>query len=321
MNHDVAIEVSDLSHRYGSRVALDRVGFTVRVGEIFAFLGPNGGGKTTLFRVLSTLMPAQTGNLLVLGHELRRELFDVRHRMGVVFQSASLDRKLTVDENISQQAALYGISGTLLKERREEVLKQLGLEERRADRVETLSGGLKRRADLAKSLIHHPQILILDEPTTGLDPGARSDFWRYLRQLRDETQMTIVFTSHQLEEADRADRIAILHQGRIVVSGEPGELRSSLGGNSLTLESDDPQSLAQQLASRFNYQVSVVGQEVRVEAPIDPMCITQLIGAFPNQIKMLKLGKPTLEDLFIQKTGHQFWHEVEEPPQNRKPRR
>ena len=244
MNSAPAIEVAELSHAYRERQALRSVSFEIAAGEIFAFLGPNGGGKSTLFRVLSTLMPPQQGHVNILGQSVVEKQLAVRETIGVVFQAPSLDKKLTVDENLSQQAALYGLHGDQLTQRREEVLQQLGLVDRRSDLTETLSGGLRRRVDLAKGLLHRPRLLLLDEPSTGLDPGARSDLWRYLQQLRDDFGVTIVLTSHLLEEADRADRVAVLHLGQIVAQGTPAELRESVGGDSISIECERPAELA-----------------------------------------------------------------------------
>lgn len=313
MTHGIAIEVTGLAHRYGERVALEGVDFQVAAGEVFAFLGPNGGGKTTLFRLLSTLMPVQAGRIRVLGHDLTSELFEVRRQIGVVFQAPSLDKKLTIDENISQQAALYGIQGEVLRQRREEVLSQLGLLDRRGDRVELLSGGLKRRADLAKSLIHHPRLLLLDEPSTGLDPGARGDLWQYLYRLREEKGLTIVLTSHLLDEADRANRIAIIDRGHLVASGPPGDLRSSVGGHCVTIETDCPAAVVEGLQARLGVTASIVHGEVVVEGTHDASWLPRILELFPTQVQSVKLGRPTLADVFLQKTGHRFWQESVSP--------
>ena len=263
MNSAPAIEVAELSHAYRERQALRSVSFEIAAGEIFAFLGPNGGGKSTLFRVLSTLMPPQQGHVNILGQSVVEKQLAVRETIGVVFQAPSLDKKLTVDENLSQQAALYGLHGDQLTQRREEVLQQLGLVDRRSDLTETLSGGLRRRVDLAKGLLHRPRLLLLDEPSTGLDPGARSDLWRYLQQLRDDFGVTIVLTSHLLEEADRADRVAVLHLGQIVAQGTPAELRESVGGDSISIECERPAELAAKINQQFGFEVSVVDDVIR----------------------------------------------------------
>ena len=309
MTSTPAIHVTSLSHDYGARRALDQVSFTIDAGHVFAFLGPNGGGKTTLFRVLSTLVPPQAGSARIFGHSLCNDVFAVRRLIGVVFQAPSLDRKLTVDENIAAQAALYGIRAATLRARRHEALEQLGLSDRRQDIVETLSGGLRRRVDLAKALIHRPRLLLLDEPSTGLDPGARSDLWRYLKRLREQFEMTIVLTTHLLDEADRADHIAILHAGSIVANGEPGALRASIGGNSIVVETDTAEAVCEQINRQWQCGATVVDGDVRVGCQADAGWAAQLVEKFPGAIKSVKIGRPTLEDVFIEKTGHRFWQD------------
>ncbi len=307
MNSAPAIEVAELSHAYRERQALRSVSFEIAAGEIFAFLGPNGGGKSTLFRVLSTLMPPQQGHVNILGQSVVEKQLAVRETIGVVFQAPSLDKKLTVDENLSQQAALYGLHGDQLTQRREEVLQQLGLVDRRSDLTETLSGGLRRRVDLAKGLLHRPRLLLLDEPSTGLDPGARSDLWRYLQQLRDDFGVTIVLTSHLLEEADRADRVAVLHLGQIVAQGTPAELRESVGGDSISIECERPAELAAKINQQFGFQVSVVDDVIRFPCSDGAVGVAQVMQEYSDEVHSIKLGKPTLEDVFIAKTGHRFW--------------
>ena len=307
-----AVEVAELSHVYGQRKALDRVSFRVEPGEVFAFLGPNGGGKTTLFRILSTLLRPQAGRVRVFGKSADDELISVRQQMGVVFQSPSLDKKLTVDENIAQQAALYGLHGQSFQERREEVLTQLGLLDLRSEQTESLSGGLRRRVDLAKGLIHRPRLLLLDEPSTGLDPGVRSDLWQYLNRLRDKFGVTIVLTSHLLDEADRADRIAILNHGKMVAQGKPGELRSAVGGESISIESSNPEDLAERINRRWDWNAQVIDQVVRFSCEDGVDGVGRVMREFAEHVQSIKLGKPTLEDVFIKQTGHRFWQDSEE---------
>lgn len=306
-----AIRVSGLSHFYGSRQALRGLDLQIRPGEVFAFLGPNGGGKTTLFRVLSTLIPCQQGEVSILGFDLRSQANDVRRRIGVVFQAPSLDKKLTVAENIRHQAALYGVGGKRLRERQQAMMEQLGIADRAKELTEKLSGGLRRRVELAKGMIHQPRLLLLDEPSTGLDPGARADLWRYLERLRDDSGVTIVLTTHLLDEADRADRIAILDEGSIVALDQPDALRASIGGDTITIETDDADSLAAAIRERFNVGADVVGGRVRLEQAGASAWVAKLVEAFPDRVHSITLAKPTLEDVFIQKTGHRFWQEKE----------
>jgi len=301
-----AIRVQGVSHAYGSRLALDDLSLEVSPGELLAVLGPNGGGKSTLFRLLSTLLPLSRGSASVLGYDLRTQAHAVRSVIGVVFQAPSLDRKLTVAENIRLQAALYGLGGRELKTRLEELLDQFALRERARELTERLSGGLRRRVELAKGLIHRPAVLLLDEPSTGLDPAARSDLWQYLRRLKTERGTTIVLTTHYLDEADGADRIAILNEGRLVALGPPDELRASVGGDSITLETNNPDQLAAQIAAQFPLPARVIDEAVRLETPDGHHWIAKLVEAFPGEINAVRLGKPTLEDVFIIRTGHRF---------------
>jgi ABC-2 type transport system ATP-binding protein len=302
-----AIQTIELSHSYSERRALRELTLSIDRGEIFVFLGPNGGGKTTLFRLLSTLIPPQQGHATVLGFDLRRERQEIRRRIGVVFQSPSLDKKLTVRENLRHQAALYGLSGAALRQRETEMLEQLGVADRARDLTESLSGGLRRRVELAKGMIHRPQLLLLDEPSTGLDPGARSDLWRYLHHLRDTFGVTVVLTTHLLEEADKADRIAILNEGSLVALDTPDALRATVGGDSITIETAEPDSLCADIASEFGVAATVVDGEVRLEQADGHRWIARLMEAFPGRIQAVRLGKPTLEDVFIDRTGHRFW--------------
>lgn len=309
MNVPVAITVQDLSHVYGRRQALRGLTLRIESGEVFVLLGPNGGGKTTLFRILSTLIPQQSGEIRVLGMDLRTQMAEIRAKIGVVFQAPSLDRKLTVSENISHQAALYGLSGTSMRHRRDELLEHFSLLDRAGELVEKLSGGLRRRVEIAKGMIHRPQLLLLDEPSTGLDPGARSDLWQYLRRLREEQRVTIVLTTHLLEEADHADRIAILHEGTLVALDSPEVLRQSVGGDSITIETGTPDELARDIQQTLALQPQVMDETVRLEVPNGHQWIARIVEAFPGRISAIRLGKPTLEDVFIARTGHRFWRQ------------
>jgi ABC-2 type transport system ATP-binding protein len=301
-----AITIRGVGHRYGPRVALNDISLDIASGEIFAVLGPNGGGKTTLFRLLSTLIPVQQGEVQLMGHNLATGLQPIRRHIGVVFQSPSLDRKLTVAENVRLMGRLYGLSGPVLDRRVTELLEHFGVRDRAGDLVEQLSGGLKRRVELAKSLVHQPPLLLLDEPTTGLDPAARSDVWQLLTSLRNHQGTTIVFTTHYLDEADVADRLAILDAGRLVALGQPDELRRDLGGDSITLETDDPRALAAAVSERFGRPAQAIDGSVRLEAADGHRLIAQLVEAFPHRIRAVHLGKPSLEDVFIAKTGRRF---------------
>lgn len=305
MSAEPAIDVSEVTHRYGDRVAVDQLSLSIDEGEIFVFLGPNGSGKTTLFRLLSTLIPLQSGGVKIFGQDLRGETMSVRSRIGVVFQAPSLDKKLTVAENLAHQCRLYGMTPPSIKERSEQLLATLGLSDRKDALVETLSGGMRRRVELAKGMLHEPDLLLLDEPSTGLDPGARLDLWNYLQTLKGQG-VTIVLTTHLLEEAEKADRIAIMHQGKLAALDTPAALQASVGGDSITIRTEHPESLAQSIQERFECEPTVLDGSVRLEQPDGHQWISRLVEAFPEQIQAVTLGKPTLEDVFIDRTGHQF---------------
>src|SRR5437762_4056983 len=259
------IEIEALRHNYGSRMALNGVSFDVRPGEIFGLLGPNGSGKTTLFRILSTLMLPGSGRALIGGFDAARHPDEVRRRIGVVFQAQSIDIKLTAAENLWHQGHLYGLRGALLQERIAEMLQRVGLADRAKEKVETFSGGMKRRVELAKGLMHRPSVLLLDEPTTGLDPGARRDLWQYLQELRNQERVSVIVTTHLMEEAERCDRLAILSSGQVVALGTPAELRSEIGGDVILLEAAQPESLASRIEQRFQTKTQVLDNKIRME--------------------------------------------------------
>jgi ABC-2 type transport system ATP-binding protein len=304
-----AIAVDRVCHRYGSRTALREISFSVPAGTLFGLLGPNGGGKTTLFRILATLLRPTSGDAELLGVRLSADPAAIRRRLGVVFQHPSVDGKLTVTENIMTHGHLYGLHGESLRARMDEILARLGLSDRAGDRVETLSGGLQRRTELAKALLHRPPLLLLDEPSTGLDPGARRDFMQYLQQLRDQEGVSVVLTTHHMEEAERCDRIAILHQGSLIRVGTPAELKLAVGGDVVVVRTPDPRALQQKLRDHLGCEAVMVDGTLRVERPRGHELVRDVVERFPADVTLVTYGKPTLEDVFIHLTGHRFWEE------------
>ena len=216
---------------------------------------------------------------------------------------------MSVFENLACHARLYGLTGHSLTSRVTELLDRLGLSERSGDKVESLSGGLARRVEIAKGLLHSPRLLLLDEPSTGLDPGARLDLWRYLSSLRDESGVTVIVTTHLMEEAERCDDLALLDRGRIVARGSPAELRRSLGGDCLTIRGPQPESLAADISSRFGVAVRQVGEDLRIDAQTDHSLLGRVLDAFGPRIEAVSLARPTLEDVFVERTGHRFWND------------
>lgn len=307
------ISVQNLVHRYESRTALNGVSFDVRPAELFGLLGPNGSGKTTLFRILSTLMIPTSGQAVVMGWDAAQDPGSLRRQIGVVFQAQSVDPKLTAFENLWHQGHLYGLRGSALKIRVEEILSRVGLLDRAKERVETFSGGMQRRIELAKGLLHHPGVLLLDEPTTGLDPGARRDLWQYLQILRDEEKVGVLVTTHLMEEAERCDRLAIMNEGNLVALGTPAELKSEIGGDVILLDAaNDPEILAEHIRTRFHLTTTVLGNQVRIERQAGHRFVPDVVEAFPGEIQAISVSKPALEDVFIHRTGHKFWSESNE---------
>ena len=307
------ISVQNLVHRYENRTALDDVSFDVRPAELFGLLGPNGSGKTTLFRILSTLMIPTAGRAEVMGCDAAKDPASLRRQIGVVFQAPSVDAKLTAYENLWHQGHLYGLRGAALQQRIGEMLARVGLADRAKERVETFSGGMQRRIELAKGLLHHPGVLLLDEPTTGLDPGARRDLWQYLQVLRDEEHVSVLVTTHLMEEAERCDRLAILNEGKLVALGTPAELKSEIGGDVILLDAArDAALLAEHIRARFGVEAAVLGNQVRIEREGGHRFVPDVVEAFPGEIQAISVSKPALEDVFIHRTGHKFWSEERE---------
>ncbi|MGZ0172936.1 MAG: ATP-binding cassette domain-containing protein [Planctomycetales bacterium] len=306
MNEAAAISVNDLSFRYDDRAALDSVSFSIATGSIFGFLGPNGGGKTTLFSILSTVLPLQAGSVTALGHDIQHDSAAYRGQIGVTFQAPGLDRRLTVLENLIHQGHLYGLKGDDLRHTAEELLVKFGVVDRQNDIVDTLSGGLKRRVELAKCLIHRPSLLLLDEPSTGLDPGARHELWASLEQLRAEQGVTVVVTTHLMEEAERCDELALLHLGQIVAQGSPSELRRRIPGECLTLVADRPDVLKNQLQTELKIDAQRIGETLRIHRPNGQELFRRIMDRFSDDIRSISLGKPTLEDVFLVETGSRF---------------
>lgn len=313
---DTIIQVENITHRYPpSRrqkdplTAVNMVSFVVQRGEIFCLLGPNGSGKSTLFRILSTMFQPTEGSVMINGFSLRDQKRDIRETIGVVFQRPSLDIKLTVRENLLHQGHMYNLRGTLLRTRIGEVLEQVGLSESADALVEHLSGGNQRRVELAKSLLHSPAVLILDEPSTGLDPVARKEFGHRLQKLSRLEKTTVLLTTHILDEAELCDRIGIMDRGSMIACDSPANLKQEIGGDVITMQTFSPGALRDAIAEKFGGDPTVVDGSVRVERQRGHAFLPQLVEAFPGQINSITLSKPTLEDVYIHHTGHKFSEE------------
>jgi ABC-2 type transport system ATP-binding protein len=296
--------VDDLRHRYGDRVALEGISFRVERGELFGLLGPNGGGKSTLFRILATLQRPSGGSARLLGFDVVAEAARVRACLGVVFQNASVDVHLTVAENLRHHGALFGLRGGELADRMERLLTRFGLESRRHDLVGRLSGGLARRVELAKGLLPAPAVLLLDEPSAGLDPAARRDLLDQLVSLRDDDGTTILVTTHHMDEAERCDRLALLDQGRLIAVDRPDRLKARVGGDVVTIRSGDLDGLDASLRTAFGVEPRRVDGTLRLEHERGHELLQAVVDRFPGSVQSITFGKPTLEDAFILLTGH-----------------
>lgn len=306
---DIAVDVDAITKTFGDRTALDAVAFSVQPAEIFGLLGPNGGGKSTLFRILSTLLAPTKGSARILGLDVVNNEAGVRGRIGVVFQAPSLDKKLSVRENLMHQGHLYGLRGAELNARIDDLLARFGLTDRAADTVQVLSGGLARRVEIAKGMIHKPQVLLLDEPSTGLDPGARLEMWKQLENIRQQDGVTVLLTTHIMEEADKCDRLALLHEGKLVALGAPRELKAQIPGEVVMLFGPKPEEISRRLREEFQLESKILGASVRLETADGHALSAKLAGVFGDALQAVTVGKPTLEDVFMAKTGSRFWNE------------
>lgn len=301
-----AIELDQVRYSYGQRVAIDGLSQSIPREQLFLILGPNGSGKSTLFKLISTLIPLQDGEIFVDGLSVRKQANEVRQRISVVFQYPSLDRKLTVQENIECQAALVGLRGQQCRDRVQDAMRLMNITDRAKERAERLSGGLKRRVELAKGILHHPSVLLLDEPSTGLDPSARLDLWAALQELKTQFGTTVVMTTHLLEEAEKADTIAIMNRGKLVAQDSPDSLRREMGANIITVTSRNPATTQQKLLSQFGWASEIVGNEVRISSTDVAERISEVATALGDSIDSVTLARPSLEDVFVSKTGELF---------------
>ena len=321
MNAAAAIAIEGVTFRYGEREALRGIGLEVAKGEVRGLLGPNGSGKSTLFKLLSTLVPLQQGRASLLGLDLARDSAAIRRRIGVVFQSAAVDRKLTVRENLRYAGLLLGLDRRELRQRSDELLARAELAERADDPVGDLSGGLRRRVEIAKCLLSRPELVLLDEASTGLDPAARRAMWQVLRA---QPGLTVLFTTHLMDEAAEADRLTLLDDGRIVAEGAPAELMREVGGQVLELEpaaAADGPALADELRAATGASVQTVDGALRIDGERVHELVPRVVERFGARIARLGLAHPSLRDVFLQRTGKRFVDTQPEPEPKAKGKR
>lgn len=298
------IEVEDLSKKFGQLTAVDKVSFTVTKGEVFGFLGPNGAGKTTTINMLCTLLLPTSGRASLNGYDVRRQRNEVRRSIGLVFQDTTLDEYLTGEQNLLFHAYAYGVPRDVRNKRMDELLELVELKDRRKDKVRTYSGGMKRRLEIARGLLHHPQVLFLDEPTLGLDPQTRRRIWDYIQDLRQQESLTIFLTTHYMDEAENCDRIAIIDYGQITALDTPDKLKDALGGDVVTLEAEDSEDAALELRERYNLSSKVQNGIVTFSVPHGEAFLPDFIRGFRNRLLSVGVRRPTLDDVFLKLTGH-----------------
>ena len=298
------LQLDGLSRRFKQRVALHGLSLSVGAGEIVGLLGPNGAGKSTTFQLLAGLLAPDSGRVLLEGRPLSLHDPALRQRMGIIFQRGSLDDLMSARENLLLGARLYGLTGARAHERVEQMLRLIGLHERGDERVSTWSGGMRRRLELARALVHQPRIVLMDEPTQGLDEASFRSFWAHLRALRDAEGLTVLLTTHRADEAEMCDRLAVLDAGRLVATDTPAALASRVGGDILTLEAQEPEALAAEVRERFGLEARVVEGKVQVEVEQGHALVPRLVEAFPaGRLASVSLRRPTLADVFLQLTG------------------
>ncbi len=298
-----AIQVSDLVRRYGQLEAVRGVTFAVGPGETFGFLGPNGAGKSTTISMLCTLLRPTSGSARVAGFDVVTERAEVRKRIGLVFQDTTLDDYLTAQENLRFHAELYGVPRGLTGSRIADVLRMVGLMDRRDGLVRTFSGGMKRRLEIARGLLHSPRVLFLDEPTVGLDPQTRAHIWGYIEELRQREAITMFLTTHYMDEAEHCDRIAIIDEGRVVVEGTPEELKASVGQDRVQIATGDNAAAIAALARRFSLDGTVSEGSVAFYVPRGETFVPRLFAELGVPINSVSITRPTLDDVFMTYTG------------------
>ncbi|MFW5638769.1 MAG: ATP-binding cassette domain-containing protein [Methanoculleus sp.] len=302
------IETFALTRRFGSTVAVDAINLAVREGEVFGLLGPNGAGKTTMLSMLCTILKPTSGTASVDGYDIVRQHAMVRRSIGIVFQDPSVDADMTARENLQMHADLYGVPVSEQNDRIQSVIELVRLEDRVDTFVSTYSGGMRRRLEIARGLLHYPKVLFLDEPTIGLDPQSREHIWDYIQKLREREGMTIVLTTHYMEEADRlCDRVAIIDHGRIVALDRPSDLKKGLGGDTITLGTDDGRVLRDLLVQNgVSDVITVQDGEVRVTVSDANVLLPRIIEAAVGagiRIEHVSLSHPDMNDVFIHYTG------------------
>ena len=300
------VEVRDLARSFGKIEAVKGVTFEIHEGEIFGFLGPNGAGKSTTINMLCTLLRPSAGSATLNGFDVHHDRSDVRRSIGLVFQQPTLDEYLTAEQNLRFHAYAYAIPKEVRDQRMREVLEMVELWDRRRSPVRTYSGGMKRRLEIARGLLHHPRVLFLDEPTLGLDPQTRRSIWNYLLELRERENLTIFLTTHYMDEAENADRIAVIDHGEIQALDAPAGLKAMVGGDLVTVGADDLPAAAAEIKERFGFDAATDHDTVTFHVDGGEAFLPEFVRGFSQPITSIGLRKPTLDDVFLEVTGHEI---------------
>lgn len=296
------IKVKNLVKRFDGLAAVDDISFEVDEGTIFGFLGPNGAGKTTTINILCTLLLPTSGSASIAGYDCKKEPSDVRKSIGIVFQDTTLDKDLTAYENLMFHSYLYNVKRSKMKERIHDALHFIGMYERRNDLVKKFSGGMKRRLEVARGLLHRPGVLFLDEPTLGLDPQTRANLWEFIVELPQKHNVTVFMTTHYMEEAEVCDRIAIIDNGRIIAVDTPNELKKTLGGDVIYIRTSDNKKALSEIEKKFGLNVSEKDGELFMTCSMGDACIPEIIRNISG-VQSARLQRPTLNDVFLKMTG------------------
>jgi ABC-2 type transport system ATP-binding protein len=312
-----AIEVRGLAKSFGDVEAVRGVDFEVQTGEVFGFLGPKGAGKTTTINMLCTLAKPSAGRATVAGHDVVTARDDVRRNIGLVFRDPTLDGYLTGEQNLRLHAELYGVESALVAPRMEQVLRMVGLWDRRGSVVGTYSGGMRRRLEIARGLMHSPRVLFLDEPTIGLDPQTRRSIWAYIRELKESEDITIFLTTHYMDEAEWCDRIAIMDHGEIVALDSPETLKARVGADTIRIHTEDDEAAIAALDQKFEIEATVSEGMVTFRVPSGEAFVPRLFAELGVPIRSVNVARPTLDDVFMSYTGTTIRDAEEEPGQMR----
>ncbi|SDJ76773.1 ATP-binding cassette domain-containing protein [Sediminibacillus albus] len=304
------VEVSGLKKRYKKFEAVTGVDLQVEEGEIFGFLGPNGAGKSTTINMLSTIIKPSEGKASINGYDIVEEKNKVRASIGLIFQESTLDEKLTANENLLLHCKFYGVAKDKRKERIQEVLEIVDLTDKRANIVETFSGGMKRRLEIARGLLHYPRVLFLDEPTVGLDPQTRNHIWEYILRLKKKAGITIFLTTHYMDEAEICDRVAVMDQGKLIALDTPDQLKTNVGGDIIEVETENNQAAEALLEEMYSVEVTAAGQALTFQVDKGSEFLVKFVKEFDIPICTVNLRRPTLNDVFLTLTGREIREET-----------